>query len=305
MSAPLFRVFFLGAFAFFLSETTIGVAQTPQRTIAGIQTLEFLSADGITRLNLDVYPPHLSDPHATAPPNPPLVVFLHGGGFFAGSRNQPVNQDFCESLSQFGICVASMDYRLLQQGRGFHCDISIEEKRTAISAASSDLNSAIQALQQYHRGALIIAGSSAGAHAVLHAAYFAGLKNVNGVISICGAMEPGCNFPEIPLLSFHGTCDALVPFGEAEHHFCAKNTPGAMVLQGGGALAKCLPNVELHSYLNAGHDLSSSVLGDPTSIESCANFVRRIQAGGNTTGTYLYEGKSTCKLNAPYLPCQH
>lgn len=305
MSAPLFKVFFLWACWLFQTVTTLVVAQTPQRTLTGIQTLEFLSADGITRLNVDVYPPHLIDPHSIAPPTTPLVVFLHGGGFFAGSRNQPVNQEFCESLSQFGICVASMDYRLLQQGRGFHCDISIEEKRTAIAAASSDLKSAIQALQQYHRGALIIAGSSAGAHAVLHAAYFAGLENVNGVISICGAMEPDCNFPETPLLSFHGMCDALVPFGEAEHHFCAKNTPGAMVLQGGGALAKCLPNVELHSYLNAGHDLSSSVLRDPTCIESCANFVQRIQAGANATGTYLYEGNGTCNLNAPYLPCQH
>ena len=305
MSAPLFKVFFLWACWLFQTVTTLVVAQTPQRTITGIQTIEFLSADGITRLNVDVYPPHLIDPHSIAPPTTPLVVFLHGGGFFAGSRNQPVNQEFCESLLQFGICVASMDYRLLQQGRGFHCYISIEEKRTAIAADSSDLKSAIQALQQYHRGAIIIAGSSAGAHAVLHAAYFAGLQNVNGVISICGAMEPDCNFPETPLLSFHGMCDALVPFGEAEHHFCAKNTPGAMVLQGGGALAKCLPNVELHSYLNAGHDLSSSVLRDPTCIESCANFVQRIQAGANATGTYLYEGNGTCNLNAPYLPCQH
>ena len=304
MSAPFFRVFFLWACWFFHSETTITTAQTPLRTIAGIQTLEFMSADGFTLLNADVYPPRLGDPHSTDPQTP-LVVFLHGGGFFAGSRDQPVNQEFCESLSQFGICVASMDYRLLQQGRGFHCDISIEEKRTAISAASSDLKSAIQALHKYHRGALIIAGSSAGAHAALHAAYFAGLQNVNGVISICGAMEPDCNFPEIPLLSFHGTCDALVPFGEAEHHFCAKNMPGAMVLQGGGALAKCLPNVELHSYLNAGHNLSNSLLRDPTCIESCANFVQRVQARANTTGTYLYEGKGTCDLNAPYLPCQH
>ena len=264
-----------------------------------------MSGDGITLLNVDVYPAQRSDPPSPNPPTPPLVVFLHGGGFFAGSRNQPVNKQFCESLSQFGICVASMDYRLLQQGRGFHCDISKEEKRIAISAASSDLKFAIQALQKYHRGALILAGSSAGAHAVLHAAYFAGLQTVNGVISICGAMEPDCNFPEIPLLCFHGTCDALVPFGEAEHHFCAKNTPGAMVLQGGGALAKCLPNVELHSYLNAGHDLSSSVLRDPTCIESCANFVHRIQAGADKFGTFLYEAKGTCNLHAPYIPCQH
>ena len=64
-------------------------------------------------------------------PSETLILFAHGGGFSGGSRLQHKNVAFCNALSQKGIDVASIDYRLRQKQDGFHCDVPIEEKREA------------------------------------------------------------------------------------------------------------------------------------------------------------------------------
>ncbi|MDO7740635.1 MAG: hypothetical protein MUP94_03055, partial [Flavobacteriales bacterium] len=75
-------------------------------------------------------------------PSETLILFAHGGGFSGGSRLQHKNVAFCNALSQKGIDVASIDYRLRQKQDGFHCDVPIEEKREAIAWAAEDLLSA-------------------------------------------------------------------------------------------------------------------------------------------------------------------
>jgi hypothetical protein len=41
----------------------------------------------------------------------------------------------------------------------------------------------------------------------------------------------------IPGQFFHGTCDNLVPYGEAPHHYCGPSDPGYMTLYGAKAIA--------------------------------------------------------------------
>jgi pimeloyl-ACP methyl ester carboxylesterase len=208
-----------------------------------------------------------------------IILFAHGGGFSEGSRLQTINNKFCQSLNYKGFKVASVDYRLRQKRRGFHCNIPIEEKREAIAWAAQDILDAWNYLQTLGFNKVILVGTSAGAEAALYAAYHIEANGIEGVISISGAMEPLPNFDSrIPLLALHGVCDRLIPFDEGFHHFCPEDSPGALLLQGGGALAKSLPFTRLISYENKGHELSSELLLDPAALDAMELFIRDIQS---------------------------
>ena len=124
----------------------------------------FISANGTDTLGCDLFLPEAIHPGWG-------VVFMHGGGFFTGSRDGAANQAYCAALAARGIAVMSIDYRLRQVGQGFHCDISILDKREAIRWAAEDLVAAIDAFGARFPAGIIAAGSSAGAEAVLDAVF--------------------------------------------------------------------------------------------------------------------------------------
>jgi len=266
------------------------------------RTIDFVAADETTKLQMDLYSCAESN---AGPAAKSLFIFAHGGGFFAGSRQHPLNVKFCEAIASQGIDVACIDYRLTQRGKGFGCGVSSEEKRLAIDAAAADFEQALETLQVDYSRRIVIGGSSAGGHAALYSAYHRRIDGVAGVISLSGAMEPTDQVHHLPLLAFHGTCDGLVPYGEALHHHCQRNAPGALLLQGGGALAECLPHVELHAYLNGGHYFANSCLSDSNVVSTCVHFIERAIGEHAIGGTFLYETTEVCTLPAPFLPCQH
>ena len=209
--------------------------------------------------------------------NQTIILFAHGGGFSAGSRLQALNTKFCESLMRSGFTTASVDYQLKQKNRGFHCQIPIAEKRIAIHSAAQDLLDAWSYLQTLGFENVILIGSSAGAEAALHATYHIQADGIQGVVSIAGAMEPKPQLvSSIPLLAIHGVCDELVPYGSGIHHFCPEDSPGALLLHGGGALAEYLPNTRLISYVDRGHELSSELLADSATLDAVELFIRDI-----------------------------
>jgi acetyl esterase/lipase len=79
------------------------------------RAVEFGAVPGFRPLLLDLYRPD--------GPTPPLVVFLHGGGWRVGSRGTfgPVYADWSPSpfarLAGHGVAVASLDYRLSGEAR--------------------------------------------------------------------------------------------------------------------------------------------------------------------------------------------
>ena len=99
-----------------------------------VSTEWFISANGTDTLGCDLYLPHEAIHPGWG------VVFLHGGGFFTGSRDGEASQAYCAALAARGFAVMSIDYRLRQVGQGFHCDISIPDKREAIRWAAEDLS---------------------------------------------------------------------------------------------------------------------------------------------------------------------
>lgn len=236
-------------------------------------TESFIAANGRDTLLCDVYLPEDPAPKGWG------IVFLHGGGFSGGQRDDTVNRTYCTKMAKRGVAVASIDYRLRQIGEGFHCNVPTEAKREAIRWAAEDLSAVIKVLKHRFPGGIIACGSSAGAEAVLDAAFNLELPELRGVISLAGAIEPRAEWADVPVLAFHGTCDALVPFCTAVHHYCPDDSPGALVLAGGGALAQLHQPVSLVAYENAGHELATTLLSNPFFIERNIQFLQAIAQG--------------------------
>lgn len=59
---------------------------------------------------MDIYLPNCDD--ATHLSRRPLIVFIHGGAFVAGDKNEVNLQNMCKQFAQRGYVTASIDYRL-------------------------------------------------------------------------------------------------------------------------------------------------------------------------------------------------
>ncbi|MFM8448738.1 MAG: alpha/beta hydrolase [Haliscomenobacter sp.] len=195
----------------------------------------------LEKLSLDWYKPAVSCTDR-------LVLFVHGGGFSEGSRNDPRYTQFAESLARAGISVACMSYRLPMRGKSFACDQLASEKVRAFRSASEDIWDATQYLlqQRSQAGGIVLCGSSAGAEAVLHAAYWPAPAlpmgfRYDGVIGMAAAilhLEWITSDTALPTLLFHGVDDPLVPYGSASHHYCKEGAPGYLMLHGSGSIAR-------------------------------------------------------------------
>lgn len=97
---------------------TTAAAQEP--TDVDVRTLRYASPGG-AELLLDLYRP------ARAAGRLPLIVFVHGGGWAAGTRT--TGPDFRRFFARDGFAVASIDYRLTPAGT---FPRSVEDVKTAI-----------------------------------------------------------------------------------------------------------------------------------------------------------------------------
>lgn len=215
----------------------------------GVETISYYS-----NLELDVYTP-LNDTET----NRPLLLLVHGGGFSGGKRDNPLERSFSKDMASRGYIVASMTYRLTRKGKGFGCDCPEAEKRDTFLNASQDVYRATEFLIEHSASLgidskkIILVGSSAGAEAVLNAAfmqndpeYSAILKapiQFAGVISFAGALLSASEITTenaVPSLFFHGKKDRLVPYKTAAHHYCDPDAKGYILLDGSKTIAKKL-----------------------------------------------------------------
>lgn len=207
-----------------------------------------------------------------------IVLFVHGGGFGGGSRRS--GEVFCQNIAGENYAAITMSYRLLMAGRGFGCDIPADEKKNVFLEAGRDITRATAWILENGKNygltsdRIILAGSSAGAEAILHAAYW-GKTRVSaegesllpedfeyaGVISMAGALYDVSLITEenaMPTLLFHGTCDPLVPYGTAPHHYCDSEEPGYIILHGSQSIAQRLKELNkpysIVSECGGGHE---------------------------------------------------
>ena len=260
-----------------ISTCTVLVAQerylTPIAEDIHTETQTYVSKDG-QNLELDIYMPEYDAETKRA-----TLIYVHGGGFQVGTRNSEEIQEFCTKLTRYGYVVASISYRLTRKNKpgGFGCECPANEKLNTFYAAVEDLQDAAFFLIQHREEfgidpqRIILAGSSAGAETVLNAAYQppycygldSGPVSFSGVIGMAGAIPDTTviyNESAIPSLLFHGTDDELVPYGTAPHHYCAKGSPGYLILNGSKTITAKLAKLNvpfwLHTTCGAGHEMA-------------------------------------------------
>lgn len=178
----------------------------------------------------------------------PVVVFAHGGFFLFGSRADM--HDMCIEYAKRGYVSATIDYRKLQPGTVGDSINAVE----VMVRTMQDMKAAVRYFRNDSKNDnvfkidtafVFVGGYSAGAIMALHTAYWSegdnnvdyineilmsegGLEGqsnnildvssqVQGVISHSGAIlkNEWIQVAEPPIVSYHGTNDAIINFGTA------------------------------------------------------------------------------------------
>ncbi len=171
-------------------------------------------------LLLDLYTPN-GDTKAERP----AVVVVHGGGWVSGSRASNRFKAMCQDFAKRGYVAVSIDYRMAPNA---------QQRKLPESAWDSqeDTKAAVRYLRRHAKtygvdpDRIAAIGSSAGAYAVVMAAYYAAegtsgnpghSSKIQAVTDLWGGTfdlketETG----EAPLLIAHGTLDPVVSYQNA------------------------------------------------------------------------------------------
>lgn len=218
-------------------------------------------------LKLDVYTPK----NIKVNDSFPVVLWMHGGGFSGGNRDNPDEVKFMKYLTEQGYIGISMSYRLLlkdfKTGSGCNCpktfklDIFRQAAIDYLDAAKYVVDN--KEKFQIDPTKIIAGGSSAGAEGVLNAVYLKNFfvddvsKYINvkfaGVISLAGAVVDADYISKenaIPTVLFHGTEDPLVPIEKAPHHYCSSDKLGYMILDGSEVIVNKLHALNTSYYFH-------------------------------------------------------
>lgn len=212
----------------FLSFTMIA-----QETYQPTTTRLFATKDG-QELYLDDYDATPGSATTLDGKSKPTIVFMFGGGFITGTRNDKFYMPWFKKLNDAGYEVVSIDYRLGMKGVKTSGGVSSAKAfRKAAQIAAEDLFSATAYIIDHgdelgiDPNNLVTSGSSAGAIAVLEADWllnngratewlpegfrYAGVMPFAGaIISVEGT--PSYKTPPAPTAFFHGTDDKIVNY---------------------------------------------------------------------------------------------
>ncbi|RPD90696.1 lipase [Aureibaculum marinum] len=255
---------------------------------------------GTDTLMLDVYLPKKSKTTDAFP----VLLWMHGGGFGGGTRDNPSEQKLAEYVTKHKVVGVSISYRLTRKGTltGFGCDCPKEEKNNTFKAAVEDyMDAALFLVKNKEKfkidsSKIIAGGSSAGAEAILNAVFMREhfiqdlekYKTVQfaGVFSLAGAVV-NANYitkdNSIPTVLFHGTDDNLVPFGTAPHHYCDTNKPGYFMLDGSNTIIRKLNELETSYYFYVVKGGMHEMAGIPFyDLDNVLNFFKKTILDGET-----------------------
>ena len=169
----------------------------------------------------------------------PTILYVFGGGFITGKRNDPYCLPWFKVLTENGYGVVSVDYRLGLKGVKVKVDLfgiiqTAKNTKRAVEMGVEDVFSAVRYLidHQSELGIdpynIVISGSSAGAMISLscaletcspteRTAVLPADFRFKGVMSFAGAILSTSGLPEYkeapcPQLLFHGTDDRIVNY---------------------------------------------------------------------------------------------
>lgn len=268
-----------------ISLITILISFTLMMEAAQITNEELISPDGTylfakrdtCDLFLDIYNPSKGSVTTFDGKEKPTIIFMFGGGFIRGTRDDESYNKWFRQLTSNGYRVVSIDYRLGLKGENKVGVAQVNVLDKAIHMAVEDLFSATVFLMDnstelgINPDNLLISGSSAGAITVMQAEYEIANRtswasvlpenfNYAGVMSFSGAIlsrEGKVDFKNdpCPTLMLHGTSDELVPYEQI-----AVFNLGFF---GGGKLVKRFQkydlNYNMYHFIDYGHEIAGSM----------------------------------------------
>jgi predicted esterase len=226
---------------------------------------------------MDVYEPNKAETITAEGLEKPTIVFMFGGGFIAGERNNKSYLKWFNEMKRDGYRIVSIDYRLGLKGSRKVGIAQVNVLDKAIHMAVEDLFSATNFLIEnaeelgINPENIVISGSSAGAITVMQAEYEISNRtswaqvlpegfNYAGVMSFAGAIlsrEGKVNYKErpCPTLMLHGTADGLVPYKQIAFF--------NLGFFGGGKLVKRFEkfgfNYNMYHFIDYGHEVAGSM----------------------------------------------
>lgn len=230
-------------------------------------------------LYLDIYDPAEGSQTQIDGRMKPTILFMFGGGFTHGSRDDEYFNKWFRLMTQEGYRIVSIDYRVGLKGiKGAGVNMKfIKALRNAINIAVEDLFTATNfiidnaAALNIDPSNIVISGSSAGAITAMQAEWeicngrelarvlpegfnYTGVMSFSGAVfsdkgAIKYASEP------CPTLLFHGTEDKIVPYNKIQMF--------RLCFSGANDLAKALKKrgsvYRIYRYKGHGHEISADM----------------------------------------------
>lgn len=228
-------------------------------------------------LFMDVYDPAEGSIREAYGIEKPTVIFMFGGGFIHGTRDDADYHKWFRMMTENGYRVISIDYRLGLKGSDKVGVAQVNVLDKAIHMAVEDLFSATNFILDnadqlgVNPSNIVISGSSAGAISVMQAEYEIANEtqwasvlpagfNYAGVMSFSGAIlsrEGKVDFKKspCPTLMLHGTSDELVPYDQIKVF--------NLGFFGGGKLVERFKkyglNYNMYHFTDYGHEIAGSM----------------------------------------------
>lgn len=228
-------------------------------------------------LFMDVYDPADGSEETFMGHRKPAIIFMFGGGFVGGQRDNQSYNSWFRQLTENGYRVISIDYRLGLKGASKMGIAQVNLLDKAIHMAVEDLFSATNFILEnaeqlgVERDNIVISGSSAGAITVMQAEYevtnrtsYASVLpqdfNYAGVMSFAGAIlsrkgKVKYETAPCPTMMLHGTADKIVPYRQ----IAVFN----LGFYGGGKLVERFQkfgyDYNMFHFIDYGHEIASSM----------------------------------------------
>lgn len=228
-------------------------------------------------LYLDLYKPVKGSETTYNGKQKPTIIFMFGGGFTSGVRDNPRYQAWFRKMNELGYGVISIDYRLGLKGTDKVGVAQVNVLDKAIHIAVEDLFSATKFIIENAEqlgvdpANLVISGSSAGAISVMQAEYELANRTswaeelpvdfkYAGVMSFAGAIlsrEGKVDYKRepAPTMMLHGTADKVVPYKQIKL-FNLGFFGGAKLVR---RFEKFGFNYNMYHYIDRGHIIADAM----------------------------------------------
>lgn len=277
---------------------------------------------GLTNdLKFDLYQPHIS--YSTPSP---LAIFLHGGGFHAGEKDDPKIVELCTRMAKSGFISAAIQYRtgIDKYNESHFLNALLKALYDAGDFMVHIRNEAYK--YQIDTNNIFIGGISAGAIVALHMTYWDKMeilsyledKNIEihlpdridsfpkpkGVLNCWGVLlNPDImSNNNVPIVSFHGEKDRIAPYkkGHPMHIPWLPKVYGSSVIH--DEAKKNNITSLFHTYIDLKHGHEENTPQMDTTFSMINSFISYISSGQIQNISMLYSPQVNTKINIQILP---